>query len=76
MAVGLVSVGTLKDLHSKYDVKSAHELGRGACGSVFAVPHRITGDMFAMKTISLESMGADTFQELRAEIDTRVHRER
>ena len=43
-------------------------LGRGACGSVVAVKHRQTGELFAMKVVSLETVGG-TLEELKREID-------
>lgn len=65
----LAKQGSVKDFQRKYDLSEAAELGHGACGSVMAVRRRDTGEMYAMKTISLDSMGVDTFQELNVEIE-------
>lgn len=67
---GLIHSSThIRELHEKYDTSHATELGKGACGSVHAVKNRTTGDMFAMKTVSLDSMDANNFDELRTEIE-------
>ena len=65
----LAKQGSVKDFRSKYDLSQATELGHGACGSVVAVKRRDTGDLYAMKTVTLDSMGVDSFDELNIEID-------
>ena len=61
--------GAMSELHDRYDCKNATELGRGACGSVMAVKRLDNNELFALKTISLESMGAYDIEELRNEIE-------
>jgi len=51
-----------------YDLTHSTTLGRGACGQVSSVTRRATGEMFAMKTVSLEGMAAHSMAELRQEI--------
>ena len=65
----LTRKSSAKDFTRQYDMSEATELGHGACGSVIAVRRRDTGEMYAMKTISLDSMGVDTFEELNLEMD-------
>lgn len=60
--------GAVKELEEKYEIDSSTVLGRGACGSVVAVRHRLTGDLYAMKVVSLETMGG-TLDELTVEIN-------
>ena len=69
ITTGLIHRADVKELHHKYDTAKAAELGHGACGSVVAVRRRDTGDVFAMKTVSLAMVGAQNFDELRMEID-------
>jgi len=51
-----------------YDLTHSTTLGRGACGCVSSVTKKATGEMFAMKTVSLEGMAAHSMAELRQEI--------
>jgi len=67
---GLVHASDAKSMLKKYDLGNGTELGRGACGSVSAVKHKETGDMFALKKVSFESMDAVSWEELEAEVDT------
>ena len=69
MTAHLVHEGTVAQMHEKYDLSKASELGHGACGCVMAVKRKDTGDMFALKTITLDSMGLDNFDELKNEIN-------
>jgi len=66
---GLVQERSIAEMKKKYDTANAMEIGHGACGAVMAVKRIDTGDMFAMKIITLESMSAETFDELRMEIE-------
>mmetsp|Transcript_23073 Transcript_23073/g.58817 ORF Transcript_23073/g.58817 Transcript_23073/m.58817 type:complete len:582 (-) Transcript_23073:165-1910(-) len=59
---------TLHDLDLKYDMKNAITLGSGACGAVHAVKSKVTGVVYAMKSITLESAGLDSFDELKQEL--------
>ena len=61
-------LGAANDLHQKYDTADAVVLGRGSCGSVVAVRHRQTEDMFAMKVVNVETMGG-SLRELKQELD-------
>jgi len=47
----------VRELEEKYETNDSSVLGRGACGSVVAVRHRTTGELFAMKVVSLETVG-------------------
>ena len=69
ITTGLIHRADVKQMHHKYDTSKAAELGHGACGSVIAVRRKDTGDMFAMKTVALDMVGAHNFDELRKEID-------
>jgi len=44
-------------------------LGRGACGTVCVVKRKDTGELYAMKQVSLDGMAGGTISELRREID-------
>ena len=66
---GLIHRANVSQMHEKYDTSKAAELGRGACGSVVAVRRKDTNDMFAMKTVTLESMGCANFDELLVELN-------
>jgi len=55
-------------LESKYETNEGTILGRGACGSVVAVRHKTTGELFAMKVVAVDGMGG-TMEELMREID-------
>jgi hypothetical protein len=57
-----------EELTRTYHVEEASVLGRGACGSVVAVKHRTTGELYAMKVISIDTVGG-TLEELKKEID-------
>lgn len=67
-------VGALVHDHTRERVDDVYEcsggavLGRGACGSVTAVRKKATGEMYAMKSVSLETMGG-TVDELHREIE-------
>mmetsp|Transcript_5376 Transcript_5376/g.18040 ORF Transcript_5376/g.18040 Transcript_5376/m.18040 type:complete len:553 (+) Transcript_5376:68-1726(+) len=52
-----------------YDLSQGVELGRGACGMVQVVKKISSGELFAMKTVSLDNMGGETMEELRQEIE-------
>ena len=58
----------LSELESKYEINEGTVLGRGACGSVVVVRHKTTQELFAMKVISIETMGG-TMEELKREIE-------
>jgi len=58
----------VRELEEKYETNDSSVLGRGACGSVVAVRHRTTGELFAMKVVSLETVGG-SLEELRREIE-------
>ena len=52
-----------------YDRSNSTVLGKGLCGVVSTVTKRETGELYALKTISLEGMSQDVLDELRKEID-------
>eukprot|EP00966_Prymnesium_polylepis_P155093 3581647-Prymnesium_polylepis.1 len=56
----------LKDV---YETNEGAVLGRGACGTVAVVKRKDTGELYAMKTVSLDGMAGGTLAELRKEID-------
>jgi len=56
------------ELLKTYETEGGTVLGRGACGSVVAVKHRTTGELFAMKVISLDTVGG-SLDELKREIE-------
>lgn len=58
----------VRELEEKYETDNGSVLGRGACGSVVAVRHRTTGELYAMKVVSLETVGG-TLEELKREIE-------
>ena len=58
----------VRELEDKYETDSGSILGRGACGSVVAVRHRTTKELFAMKVVSLETVGG-SLEELKREIE-------
>jgi hypothetical protein len=58
----------VRTLENRYDIHEGTVLGRGACGSVVAVRHRQTGELFAMKVISLDTVGG-SLDELKREIE-------
>ena len=57
-----------QELTKTYDVEQASVLGRGACGSVVVVKHRTTGELYAMKVISIDTVGG-SLEELKQEIE-------
>jgi len=56
------------ELLATYETEGGTVLGRGACGSVVAVKHRTTGELYAMKVIALDTVGG-TIEELKKEIE-------
>ena len=60
-----------------YDVSDGTVLGRGACGSVTAVRNIETGDWYALKTVSTETMGGSLAElhvrRARAALACRAH---
>jgi len=60
--------GAQAELLSTYETEGGTILGRGACGSVVAIKHRTTGELFAMKVIALDSVGG-ALDELKREIE-------
>jgi len=52
-----------------YALDQGLELGRGACGTVSVVQKIATGELFAMKTVSLDTLHGGSIDELRREID-------
>jgi len=63
----LIHESSMKGFDAKYDLTGGMELGRGACGQVCTVRHRLTNDLFAMKTVSVVDMGS--WEDLRNEIE-------
>ena len=55
-------------LRLKYDVDDGMVLGRGACGSVLAVRHRHTNELYAMKLIDLTSVPAGSLDDILQEL--------
>jgi len=71
LVAGLVHELSMGELERKYDrIKSdvGAELGSGTCGSVARVRRRDTGEEFAMKVVSMKSMGTSNFETLRMEV--------
>ena len=56
------------ELLEKYDTDGGSVLGRGACGSVVAVKHRTTKELYAMKVVAVDTVGG-TLDELKREIE-------
>ena len=56
------------ELLATYDTEGGMVLGRGACGSVVGVKHKTSGELYAMKVISLNTVGG-SLEELKKEID-------
>ena len=56
------------ELLNTYETEGGTVLGRGACGSVVAVKHRTTGELYAMKVIALDTVGG-SIEELKREIE-------
>ena len=52
-----------------YETTDGTILGRGACGVVSVVKRKDTGELYAMKQVSLDGMAGGTLSELRREID-------
>ena len=65
---GLVHEFEVGELEAKYDVATGKPLGAGRCGSVCEVTRRCDGARFAMKRVTMRSMDAGKFEELRSEI--------
>ena len=57
-----------QELTKVYEIEQASVLGRGACGSVVAVKHRTTGELYAMKVVSADTVGG-SLDELKREIE-------
>ena len=55
-------------LHDVYDTSDAVILGEGMSGRVSTCRHRYTGELFALKTLSVQKLKVD-MDELRQEID-------
>jgi len=60
--------GAHAQLEAKYDLGHQYEVGRGGCGTVMAVKHRVTGQTFAMKVVSLRQIDV-SIEELQREIE-------
>mmetsp|Transcript_32566 Transcript_32566/g.85579 ORF Transcript_32566/g.85579 Transcript_32566/m.85579 type:complete len:571 (-) Transcript_32566:452-2164(-) len=64
---GLVHAHHIDSFDAKYDLSTSKVLGQGTCGYVCTVKKRETGDLFALKEISLNSVGG-SMSSLRKEI--------
>lgn len=65
----LLAHNNTKRLRDVYETQSGAVLGRGACGTVSVVKRKDTGELYAMKQVSLDGMAGGTVEELRKEID-------
>jgi len=55
-------------LNEIYETADGAVLGRGACGVVCVVRRKDTGELYAMKTVTLDGMGGASLDELRKEV--------
>ncbi|KAL1515336.1 hypothetical protein AB1Y20_001967 [Prymnesium parvum] len=58
-----------RKLRDVYETAEGAVLGRGACGTVSVVKRKDTGELYAMKQVTLDGMTGGTVEELRKEID-------
>lgn len=70
LTVNLVHLSK-RDVREFYNIDKGAVLGRGACGAVTAVTRKADNQCFALKTVSIDSMGAP-MEDLLHEIE--IHR--
>ena len=59
----------LKRVSEIYEMADHGVLGRGACGVVSVVRRKDSGELYAMKSVSLDGMAGGSLDELRKEIE-------